>query len=522
MKRGWLALVVVLVTACLTWSASARAEPVRILVAAGHTEGLFGELPLHHANDDARRVRDVFTQLGGVKPENAILLEQPTVASFEGALARAKSIADRHRPDEVTLLVYFSGHGDHEAIHLGQDALPLADVAARIGAVPAGLKLVVFDACRTVRVKGLSTEPAFAISLVPPPSASGVVWLHASADGEAAQESDDLDGAVFTHFWISGLRGAADTNGDHRVTLSESYDFAYQQTLYRSARSAGTLQRPAASSALKETSPVVLTQTLATTTLLRFPRSADAYYLVFATGSHTVAGEVWGEPERVAQIALAPGRYVVQRRVSGGNGATVVSLGQGEQRDLSSSDFRPFEAEALAQKGGELEVFPWEASLAYGAGTGGLFAFGQAIDARLAYRFGTWALSLGVEGGLGRQTVPTATEDLVWGGGDVAIEQRVRLGAFELRLAAGPAVRYLVQHVHRDDAARLGLAGYTANETHHAWAWGGDAVVGLALALSPRVAVALDARGALLAAKTDSAARPYAEVGGLLGARYAF
>jgi uncharacterized caspase-like protein len=70
---------------------------------------------------------------------------------------------------------------------------------------------------------------------------AGLVWLFASDTGEAAQESDELRGALFTHYWVSGLRGAADANGDGRVTLAESYDFAYSQTLYRSAQSSGVL-----------------------------------------------------------------------------------------------------------------------------------------------------------------------------------------------------------------------------------------------------------------------------------------
>jgi uncharacterized caspase-like protein len=108
------------------------------------------------------------------------------------------------------------------------------------------------------------------------------VLLTASADGEAAQESDDLGGAIFTHYWLGGLRGAVDTNGDHRVTLSESYEFAYHQTLYRSSRGSGVLQRPAAIFDVRKANPVVLTQTGVDDTMLHFPQRADTHYLVYA------------------------------------------------------------------------------------------------------------------------------------------------------------------------------------------------------------------------------------------------
>jgi hypothetical protein len=345
---------------------AARAEPVRLLVAAGHAEGTEGEQPLRHTREDVRRVRDVLTQLGGVRQEDTVLLDEPTPAQLDAALDRARAIAQAHRPEEVTLVVYFSGHGDHDSIHLGRAVVALGTLGARIAAIPAALKVVVMDACRNrdLRPKGVAAEAPFAISLSGTTAATGAVWLNAAADGEAAQESDALGGAVFTHYWTDGLRGAADANGDGRVTLSESYDFAYSQTLFRTARGSGVLQRPSASFTISQAYPVVLTQT-ANTSALRFPRTADTEYVVYALGSQTVAGEVWGSPDRNVRIALPAGRYVIQRRANGAGGALDVSLGAGEQRDLDASEFQPFALEALAQKGGELVVHPSEVSLGY-------------------------------------------------------------------------------------------------------------------------------------------------------------
>src|SRR5260370_40151491 len=243
MKYPAAAFVFVAVALAVVFARTVRAEPLRVLVAARRAEGLETERPLRHTLEDARRVRDVFLPLGGVRPKNALLLDAPTPAQLDAALDRARAIAQTHRPDEVTLVVYFSGHGDHESIHLGRSVMPLAELQARISAVPATFKIVLVDAWRSVelRPKGVSTEEPFAISLSSGPPATAAVWLHASADGEAAQESDQLGGAVFTHYWTDGLRGAADTHGDARRTLSESYDFAYGGTLFHPARGSGGL-----------------------------------------------------------------------------------------------------------------------------------------------------------------------------------------------------------------------------------------------------------------------------------------
>ena len=61
----------------------------------------------------------------------------------------------------------------------------------------------------------------------------GHAILTASAEDEAAQESDRIGGSFFTHYLVSGLRGAADSSADGRVTLTEAYRFAFDETLAR-------------------------------------------------------------------------------------------------------------------------------------------------------------------------------------------------------------------------------------------------------------------------------------------------
>src|SRR3712207_6005300 len=63
--------------------------------------------------------------------------------------------------------------------------------------------------------------------------ARGHAFLTASSADEAAQESDRIQGGFFTHYFLSGLRGAADTSRDGRVTLAEAYQFSYGETLRR-------------------------------------------------------------------------------------------------------------------------------------------------------------------------------------------------------------------------------------------------------------------------------------------------
>src|SRR5262249_15794592 len=60
--------------------------------------------------------------------------------------------------------------------------------------------------------------------------------MASSSAQELSQESDKLKGSYFTHLLLTALRGAADADGDGRVSLDEAYHYAYRRTLAATAR----------------------------------------------------------------------------------------------------------------------------------------------------------------------------------------------------------------------------------------------------------------------------------------------
>ena len=115
-------------------------------------------------------------------------------------------------------------------------------------------------------------------------------------------------------------------------------------------RGVGFAQHPAAIFDLREAAPVILTTTNDGATALRLPRTADTKYLVFALGSQTVVGEIWGSAEHAATLALPPGRYLVQRRGPSGAAGVEIALAKGEVRQLGSADFRTIRGEEPGAK----------------------------------------------------------------------------------------------------------------------------------------------------------------------------
>ena len=467
--KAWLGAAVV--AASLGASVSARAEPIRILVAASHARGEPGELPLQHAAADVDHVERVLTSLGDFRPENVIRLTDPSAADLDAALDRARALASTHPAGEVTLLFYFSGHGDRDRIHLGAQSVAMSDLADRVRRVPASLRVLVTDACRNYAThsKGITTEPGFAVAGSTSNPADGAVWLFASGEGEPAQESDELRGALFTHYWVSGLRGAGDVNGDGRVTLAESYDFAYSQTHFRSARGSGVLQHPAAVFDLREAAPIVLTRTFAAGTTVTFPRAADAHYLVYALGSKTVLGEVWSRVDREVSFGLPPGRYLIQRRGGGGSAGTEVTLSSGESRALHASDFRAVPEEQLAAKGGEVVLRPNELGVELGVGASRLSSFGELGAVRYARAWERWALSAGLTGGVGTQKTSAENVTLDSVGVDAVLERRWRLGPLAFGAGLGGEADVVWQKVERSERGAWPPRGIRRRSTSRGW-----------------------------------------------------
>src|SRR6478736_3882515 len=222
--RVWL-----LVVAMLAVAHSAHAEQ-RYAVLIGANPGWSSDRPLRYAEADAERVRDVLISLGGFAPDRVVMLSDPDTNEVRATLRDLTRTAKASTEDTLVFF-YYSGHADNDQVHLRGDPLTFKELRDTLRAMPSTLKLAVIDACKSGAVtrKGGTRVDEFEVN-VDSPKLSGMVLLTSSGADELSQESRALAGSVFTHHLVSGLRGAADEDGDHQVTISEAYHYAYGRT----------------------------------------------------------------------------------------------------------------------------------------------------------------------------------------------------------------------------------------------------------------------------------------------------
>jgi len=430
----------------------ADAATVRILVAAGANRGLPGELDLKYAERDAGRYARVLTA------DHRIVVKGATARELKGAIAKAAGLARKHRREDVTFFFYYSGHGDSDDLHLMGERLPLSALETALATVPAQLRVTVIDACRTerdIRRKGL-VRGQFAIRMEAPPGIKGVVAVNSSGVGEASQESEELQGAVFTHYLLTALRGAADYDKDGRISLNEAFKYAARQTTRRSAEGTANVMHPTRAVDIEGAGELILTRTRPDNARIILPKGADAHYLVYQRPSGALMAEVWSDPTRPTTLPVPAGRYLVHRRTAGQSGAYAFKVTTRATETAKAERFYEFPIRVLKEKGGQLQIWHQRVHAGYGAMVTDATAFAQRVRARYGFGIAWWSISASVD--LGRTARNDAAYAVTeqWVGGDLLAQFNVVGG---LDLSGGVAWRYVSQELERLDVDTLAQTG---------------------------------------------------------------
>jgi hypothetical protein len=339
----------------LMWTAGvARAAPHRHALVVGSNRPGPEQSALRYAQEDARRMEAVLTELGGFDPQDVEVLRDPDSHSVTDALTR---LSDRVRAsasrDEDTFVVfYYSGHARAAALELGSDVLPLDELRRQLEAIPATVRLVVLDACQTgafSQVKGVEPAADFSWHSANDLDAEGLAVLASSTSTELSQESPEIAGSYFTHHLVSGLRGAADGDGDGAVTLSEAYAYAHDRTLVSTARTAVGEQHVTLETALKGRGDLVLTRPVEATARLELRPTLDGQLLL--SRGDAVVLEATKSRNANLRLALPAGDYVGIWREDGEVYECPIDLGENEVTTFDTDTCAEVEVAETETKG---------------------------------------------------------------------------------------------------------------------------------------------------------------------------
>ncbi|MFT7519408.1 MAG: hypothetical protein ACI9MC_001549 [Kiritimatiellia bacterium] len=294
-----------------------RAEPVRHALIVGVNDGGGVLDPLRYAERDAERFARVLTDLGGFEEERVTVIYQPDAWLLQQALAHHAALSAAHEDD--LFVFYYSGHADARGLRLGQDLYHYETLRHDMGQVDASARVGVLDACRSgsiIRFKGARVSESI-FGQQERLAASGEVWMTATSADELAQESEALRGGFFTHYLISGMRGAADT-GDGLVDVNELYRYTFDRVVARTGTTTAGVQHPHFDVNLAGSAGLSLTDVRQSASVLVLSAKDQGHIAVLRMADRTQLAELQSDGSREIALALSPGRYLVRRRTLDG------------------------------------------------------------------------------------------------------------------------------------------------------------------------------------------------------------
>jgi len=283
----------------------------RLALLVGANNGGPARTRLLHAHSDAHAFGKVLRDLGGVEEDRQILLTQPSVATVRHHFAELgrRLGAINATGARAEFLFYYSGHSDERSLLLDDERLDYSTLRELLEKQPATVRIAILDSCASgalTRLKGGQWQLPFMVDAST--SVQGHAFLTSASAEESAQESDRLGGSIFTHYLLSGLRGAADTSKDSRITLGEAYTYAFNETLTRTQVTQAGPQHPHYEMQLSGSGDVVLTDLRGISAALVLPEALGGrLYIEDANGA--LVAEINKPIGRAMKIGLGPGRY---------------------------------------------------------------------------------------------------------------------------------------------------------------------------------------------------------------------
>ena len=316
MKTGHIRFILLALAFSCSWPLTAMESQEeyfarRFGLFIGANKGGPGRITLRYAQEDARAVRAVLEEMGGVLADDSILLIQPGREAFFREMKELgrRVMQAKSQFRRVEAIIYYSGHSDEESVLLDGERVSYGEFREAVTSIAADVRIAILDSCASgsfTQAKGVRTRAPFLMDTAY--DMKGYAFMTSSSADEASQESKRLRGSFFTRNLISGMRGAADMNLDGRITLTEAYQFAFDSTLEQTEKTTGGPQHPNYNIQMSGKGDVVITDISRSDELLRI--KSDIGGKVYIHNRSNVLVVELNKPQgREVSIGLGEGDY---------------------------------------------------------------------------------------------------------------------------------------------------------------------------------------------------------------------
>ncbi|MBQ5571194.1 MAG: caspase family protein [Treponema sp.] len=315
----------------------------RYAVFIGSNSGGKNNQRLLYAGSDAISFQKTMSEIGGIPSSNAILLLDPAKDDLDNAMQAIseKIRSNKEKSKRSEFLFYYSGHSDENALLLGKSTYGYSKLKAAISNVPSDVHVVILDSCYSgnfIRTKGGQRQKPFLLddsSVV-----KGHAYLSSSSSQESSQESDEIGSSFFTNAMLTGLRGAADSSGDKKVTLNELYSYAFNETLSKTENSSAGPQHPNYNITLVGSGDLVLSDISNSDSIVMLASDLSGRIIIRDKNGKLVS-EINKSEKKPVYLALEKGEYSATLIAKNVTMQGSFNLRPGKVYELSSNSLSP-------------------------------------------------------------------------------------------------------------------------------------------------------------------------------------
>lgn len=335
------------------------AEVQRLALFIGEDRGLGDEQPLRFASRDAREMAEAFRNAGTFDEDRIYLQVNSSLEKIQAVLEeiRGRVRELRKAGTESMVLIYYSGHGAAEGLHVRGGTWSKRDLSTYLASLESDLKILILDACESgdfLRSKGGRLLEDAKLVKVDRLESQGTILITSSSRGEMAQESEEYRGAVFTHHFLNGMRGLADYDGDGAIRLMEAFDYARVSTKREEIMGQVAQQNPGFDFDMTGESDPVVARLGTRQSKLLLNGMPSGPLEVYNGNTMQLECRVWLTGRDSLKLSLPANKYVLAYREKGGSRIAEVDLTWSRTAPVTPSSFRRKPRSMLYEKGGRI------------------------------------------------------------------------------------------------------------------------------------------------------------------------